>query len=183
MIFLTETEIPLYCEIPGITSNMVANASALIECYIGDISEKPKTETIVLNRKNKGKLKYVPNELTAVSVIYRTPFGISEESIDISSITVDDYGYFELYGCTSVNQMIFGSRPSQLKISYTYGYAEDAIPDDLKRCCAAIAQNIKKRGWGSNEKVLSDLDIRLELTNDSLINSDIRQILNKYRGV
>ena len=186
MIYLTESEINSYTSIPNVTMNEVNYASLLVDTYIGDISARQIVETVDLNRKNKGKLKNIKSNVPLVSIdevnaITRNPFDPTPqyEPLNANSIDVDNLGYFQFYGYSTSNTRIFNLNISKLQIKYTVGFEE--APEELKICVGAIASNAKKRGIGGNEKTVSDLDVRLEFLNDSLINSDIRQILNKYR--
>lgn len=182
MIYLTETEVNSYTDIPGVTTKHITIASALIDTYIGkNISQYTYTETIALNKKGKGKLKNLPiNSISEAKAIYRNPFGVTEEIISLSALSYDDFGYVSFYG-SGINSMIFGSVTNQLKITYSAGLS--VIPEDLKIACGSLAGNIKKRGGLDNVKEWSDLDTRVTLTNASVFSEDIRMLCNRYRGV
>jgi hypothetical protein len=185
LIYLTEEEINVYCNIPGVDMNIVKYASILIESYLGDISEKQYTDTIALNRKNKGKLKSIKNNIPLVSIdevkaITRTPLGIQEETLAPTDIEVNECGYFEYFQSNTFSMQLFNSTVSKLQIKYTVGY--NGPPEDLKRACAMIAMGAKKRGF-DELKSISDIDVKLEFANGSLITKDVLLILSRYKGV
>ena len=95
-------------------------------------------------------------------------------------VDVDIYGYLTYYGVCGLSQQIFGYNPRQLLVSYTYGY--DIIPDELKMATAVIASTLVKRSL-DGLKQLTDYDMTFVWTDDSIIGSDIREILIKYIGV
>jgi hypothetical protein len=181
MIYLQASEINTYCNIPGVDENIVAYASTLIDSYIGDPEAKQYVEQITPNKKNRGKLKHLPiASINTLEAISKTPFGITYETLSVNDIYVDEYGYFEYIPGNSLNTLMFGVMPKALKITYTAGYASP--PEDLKRACAMIAMQAKKRGFDPL-KSISDLDVKLEFTQNSVITDDVRLILNKYKGV
>lgn len=185
MIYLTLADVPNYCSV-SVDQVALTQANIIIETYLGDIGEQQKVdEKVSLNRSNKGKLQKIKDNIPLVSIDsvkgqVRTPFGISEDDISTTNVDVDPYGYLVYYPGCGLNQMIFGGNINTLLVTYTYGYSEP--PEDLKFACAAIAMNIAKRGtYGF--KGLTDFDVQLQFLDDSIITSDIRMILNKYRGV
>ena len=76
--------------------------------------------------------------------------------------------------------MIFHSKPSALLVSYTYGYA--VVPDELKMVTSVIASSLVKRKM-DGLKQLTDYDMTFVWTDDSIVSSDLRTILMKYKGV
>lgn len=186
MIFLTQSEVPKYCTVDVISDAVISQANLMVNSYLGNIGkQQQKNERISLNRNNRGKLSKIKENIPLISIdevksVIRTPFGMSSDVLDTSGVYVDNYGYFEFYQETGINQMIFGGNYDSLQITYTYGY--ETPPEELKVACALIAQNIAKRGtFGA--KSITDFDVQLQFLDDSIITSDIRMILNKYRGV
>lgn len=185
MIYLTTNEINSYCNIPGVDDNIVAYASVLIDTDIGDISSQQYTRTISFNKKGVGKLPNIRKHLPLISIdsvqiVSRTPFGQSVEEVPTTNIIADEYGHVQYIGGNSFSTLLFGSVPTQVVVKYTAGYASP--PEALKRACGMIAMNIRKRGF-DGMTAINDIDVRLDFVNDSVITSDIRQILNQYKDV
>lgn len=183
--FLSMDEFNTFSNNP-MTEQTLLNANLILESYIGDITEQSTTgEMVKLGRFKHPKLKHVHNMVPLISVdrvisVTRTPFGVTKEEIDKESIYVDELGYIKFFGHPSLAMMIYGSRPTELIIDYTWGYKE--IPMELKFACAAIAQNISKRGtYGL--KSLTDFDVKLAFVDDSIITNDLRMVINKYKDI
>lgn len=184
MAYLTEAEIPAYCStVRGVTIGMVEDATTLINAYVGgEIGVRQVSETIKLNRKKRGKLKYSPIvSVDIVKAVVFGPFGGSTEDISNTSILLDAQmdGYFT-FDTSTIGFMVYGVAPSQLQVTYTVGY--DPIPEDVKRVCGWLAQNLKQKGGFMGEKALSNLDFNITFMDDSLFTSDIRRVLSKYKG-
>jgi hypothetical protein len=185
MIILTQSELSAYTS-ATIDDTVLNQANILINSYVGDIGKQQVSdERISLSGYAKPKLSKVKEYIPLVSVDIlktqlRTPFGLTTETIDTSRVYVDSFGYVDYYPDCGLGQMIFGGTPQTLLVTYTYGYT--TAPDDLKLACAIIAQNIAKRGtFGANR--VTDFDVTLQFLDDSIITSDVRRVLNKYRGV
>lgn len=184
MIYLDISEVAVYCTIP-IDETVLTQANLIVASYIGDIEKQSTTERLRLNRNNRGKLSKIKDSVPLVSVDNitvqtRTAFGISNEAIDVNNVTVDNFGYLTYYQGASLMQQMFRGIANEISVTYTYGY--DVAPNDLKLATGVIAQNIAKRGTFGN-KSITDFDVQLQFLDDSVVTSDIRVILNKYRGV
>ena len=186
MTFVTMEELGNYVQTVGITPQILSQANSIVESIAGDISVKSVTDEVVkLNSRNIGKLKNVREMLPLVSINSvksrgRTPFGITEEMLPMDSIDVSEFGYVTYYGGCGLSQMIFHSNPSALLVSYTYGYA--VVPDELKMATSVIASSLVKRKM-DGLKQLTDYDMTFVWTDDSIVSSDLRTILMKYKGV
>lgn len=185
MIYLKPEEVAAYC-VFSIDPVMLTQANQLVTTYIGDISKQQATnEQVLLNRNNKGKLQKVKEFIPLVSVDSVktqcvTPFGISLDNTDASSVAIDPYGYLTYYMGLGINPLAYGRKVNSLLVTYTFGY--DVIPEDIKVATGIIAQNIAKRGtFGATN--ITDFDVQLGFLNDSIITSDVIVVLNKYRGV
>lgn len=186
MTYLTIEEVGTYVASAGITEQLLNQANSIVGSIVGNISRQQVTnELLTLNSKNMAKLKYI-NELSPLISIEsiqtrgRGPFGITIEQIPLEYVDIDIYGYLTYYGGCGLSQQIFRYKPKQLLASYTYGY--DTIPDELKMATAVIARTLVKRSL-DGLKQLTDYDMTFVWTDDSIIGSDIREILMKYRGV
>lgn len=195
MIYLTLAEINDYCTIAGISQQIINQASGLMDIVVGPLDKKQKTETIQVNNRSmynptilkpiKGRLSQLRANVPLVSVdllrgVYRSAFGISYDSLETADFYVDEQGYFTYYPSMGLNSIIYGGLPTALEVTYTYGY--DAAPEDLKLACGLICQNLARRG-SFGAKSIQDFDVSLSFQDDSIITSDIRSILMKYRGV
>lgn len=185
MIILTMEELATYCSPIGITQQILNQANSIVNSQIGDIFNKEIVDEPVKisQKKLTGKLSKISQvspliQINAVKAVTRSPFGMSTENIDIGSIYVNEYGYLEYFGYGGMCQTIFTANPYELLVSYTCGLQD--VPEELKMACAGIAQAIAKRGM-SGLKSLTDYDVQLAWTDDSIITYDIRQILLKYR--
>lgn len=185
MIYLDASEVATYCTMP-IEQTVLTQANLIVESYIGDIGQQQKVnERIVLNRSNRSKLSKIKDNVPLISVDEvtaqtRTPFGISNEAIDVSNVVVDNYGYLTYYPGSSMMQQMFGGTTKEILVTYTYGWS--TIPSDIKFATGVIAQNIAKRGTFGNKSIV-DFDVQLQFLDDSVVTSDVRLVLQKYRGV
>lgn len=184
-LILTAEELPKYCSV-SIDEATLTNANIIVQNVIGDLSKQSTVEEHVHFGKFKHpKLKHVQPFVPLISIdkvqtVTRTPFGLSKEEIPLETVFVGEEGYIHCMGMGSLANMLYGVRPSFFLIDYTWGYEE--FPDDLKFAVSAVAQNIAKRGtYGL--KSLSDFDVKLAFVDDSIVTNDIRNMLQKYRGV
>ena len=204
MIYLTLQEISTYTTISGITQQVINQASGLIDTFVGTLDKKQKVEVINVNNRSsgltmanmsigglatgrtlKGKLSQVRTNVPLVSIdtlrgVYKTMFGTTYETLATSDFYVDDQGHFSYYPSLGLNSIIYGATPVALEVTYTYGYTD--APEDLKLACGLICQNLARRG-SFGAKSIQDFDVSLTFADDSIITSDIRSILMKYRGV
>lgn len=186
MTFVTMEELGTYVPTVGITQQLLNQANSIVGSIVGDISTKSVTDEVVkLNSRNVGKLKNVREMLPLVSLESvksrgRSPFGITEEQLSIDSVDISEFGYLTYYGSCGLSQAIFRYKPSQLLVSYTYGYTE--VPDEIKMATSVIANGLVKRKL-DGLKQLTDYDMTFVWADDSIVSSDIRDILMKYRGV
>lgn len=183
--FLKPEELDNYSNTP-ITDQTLLSANVMLESYLGDITKQStKGEHIHLMHFRHARLKHIHNLLPLVSIdkvmtMTKTPFGISKEEVNVDSVYVDDYGYVSFIGQPSLAMMIYGAKPTDIIVDYTWGY--ETVPSDLKFACAAIAQNLAKRGtYGL--KSLTDFDVKLAFVDDSIITNDIRMVIDKYKDV
>lgn len=185
--YLTEEEIAKYCTSQaGVTVADVVIASDLIDAYCQrTFSVNTAKETIKINRKSRGKLHYSPViDITSVSEIVRSPFGLSRTDTDITYIDLDieQDGYFTYLAPYSVFGLEFyHMRDRVIEVVYRYGY--EAVPDDIKYVTAMLAQNIRQFNTYAGFKKLSTLDYTIELGNPSFFTDDMRSILDKYKVV
>lgn len=194
MQYLTVDEIPVYCTLQaGVEESDVQIASSLIDGYLGfsfDVYEK--TETVKVNHKHRGKVNYSPIiDIINVKEIYRSPIGKSVRDVDNDSVDfdVENNGYFTYYSKANPFVMIIDSydnscvplphKQHTLEITYKYGYEE--VPEDIKRVCAMLAQNIRQQNSFAGIKKLNTLDYTIEMANPSFFTQDMKLILNKYK--
>lgn len=185
MIYLTLGEISTYTSVAGITQQIINQASTIIDTFIGNIDKQQTNQVVNLSKKFKGKLNKIRTNVPLISVdqvqaISKSMFGISYEDYDASQLIVDEQGYFDFYPNDSIYLRVYGNRVSQLSVTYTYGY--ETAPEDLKLACGLLCQNLAKRG-SFGAKSITDYDVQLTFLDDSIMTSDIRNILLKYRGV
>jgi hypothetical protein len=197
MIYLTLNEATAYCTISGVTQQIINQASGLIDTYVGSLDKKQKTEVVQANNKSinrlsvatgraiKGKLSQVRTNVPLVTVdalrgVYKTMFGTTYETLSTTDFYVDDQGHFTYYPSIGLNSIIYGASPIALEVTYTYGYTTP--PEDLKLACSLICQNLARRG-SFGAKSIQDFDVSLTFLDDSIITTDIRSILMRYRGV
>ena len=185
MIFITKDEIVNYTTTP-IDDVILTQSNAMLTSLVGEIGKKSTTnERMEFGKYRHPKLKNVRSHIPLISVdkvqtVTRTPFGIEKETVDTSDVYVDEMGYVDYLQPSSLALMIFGTPPSELLIDYTWGW--ETVPEDLKFAAAALAQNLSKRGT-SGLTSLTDFDVKLAFVNDSIVTSDIRVIIARYKGV
>lgn len=187
MAYLEPSEYTQYCGDTMVTDEEVAYATGLINAIIGKTLEITEVTEIVKIKDSKGKLKNTPvtnGSITAVKGINISPYGITESDMPLSSVyIIDNYGRFMFFAGAGINSMVWGA-PSNLKITYNYGYTE--IPEDVKRVCGAIAKNIVRIdsiGGISGAKSISSLDFNIAMFDDRLFSSNESLILQKYKEV
>lgn len=205
MKYLTLNEVSTYCTISGITQQIIDQASGLIDTFVGSIDKKQKVEVIQSNNRSvgrlsmsnlsigglstgrtiKGKLSQVRTNVPLVTIdslrgVYKTMFGTTYETLATTDFYVDDQGHFTYYPSAGLNAIIYGATPVALEVTYTYGFTTP--PEDLKLACSLICQNLARRG-SFGAKSIQDFDVSLTFLDDSIITSDIRSILMRYRGV
>ena len=200
MKYLTLNEVSTYCTISGITQQIIDQASGLIDTFVGSLDKKQKVEVIQANTRSvsglsigslptaraiKGKLSQVRTNVPLVTVdslrgVYKTMFGTTYETLSTADFYVDDQGRFTYYPSMGLNSIIYGASPIALEVTYTYGYTTP--PEDLKLACSLICQNLARRG-SFGAKSIQDFDVSLTFLDDSIITSDIRSILMRYRGI
>lgn len=182
--YLTEEEIVRYCtRIPDVTMDDVMVASSMIDSYCGSFEVLPRTETIRLKRKRAshgtrliGRFKHTPvSEIISVKTVIQNVFGRSEEDVPVTSIYLEDYGYFNYIG-DSPNSRLFGCLPSELVVTYKSGYAE--YPDKLKVACAILAQNIVQYGGFLSWQTKKDIDYSITLADPNVFTKEIKLILD-----
>lgn len=200
MKYLTLNEVSTYCTISGITQQIIDQASGLIDTFVGSLDKKQKVEVIQANTRSvsrlsmgnlptartiKGKLSQVRTNVPLVTIdllrgVYKTMFGTTYETLATTDFYVDDQGRFTYYPSIGLNSIIYGASPIALEVTYTYGYTTP--PEDLKLACSLICQNLARRG-SFGAKSIQDFDVSLTFLDDSIITSDIRSILMRYRGI
>lgn len=183
MSYITEEEISTYCGLTaGVTMDHVAAASALIDAYKGvSLAPQKRTERVSLSMKratgeSRGKLVHYPRvSIDKVSAKTRTPFGVSEVSLPVSSIEFDsgDSVYFSFY---MPRQLMFHRVPQDLRVEYTSGYTE--VPEEIKRACGILACNIMQMGGILRWKSRDDYDIKVTLGNDGVMTEEVRKMLD-----
>lgn len=184
MNYLADDEILEYCTIiPDITPSIVKIATELINGYLGfSLAPLQHKESINLNKNGRGKLRVTPiiSIDTVKERIVSPYFGMSNEEVSPDSVILDveGDGYFS-YFANGINSTLYKTRPGSLEVTYTAGYT--VIPEDIKIVCAMLAQHIKQRSSFGNEKAISTLDYRMELSDPSFLTPDMRMILDRYK--
>lgn len=188
--YLTDEEIPQYCDLLPVTKSQVVFASGIIDSFVGRIKGESKfqpfsaTETVRPNRRGVVKLKHTP-VISVDKITLQVPNSFaftSEVEVSPDEICWDEYGYIQL---PNINEMpvtpinLYGKPPVALKITYSYGYKE--IPDGVKLACAMLAMNISQQGGFANIESATNLDARYSLTDPSVFTDDIRRMLVSYR--
>lgn len=196
MQYLTVDEIPAYCTLQaGVEESDVQIASSLIDGYLGfSFTVNEANETVKVNHKHRGKLNYFPIiEVLQVKEVYRSPIGKSIKDVDINNLDVDieNNGYFTYYSQPNPFAIMFNfddnsciplpHRQHILEVNYKYGYEE--IPEDIKRVCAMLAQNIRQQNSFAGFKKLNTLDYTIEMANPSFFTQDMKLVLNKYKVI
>lgn len=184
MNYLKPNEYEMYAD--GATEFDVMFASRVIDAYLGkEIKEQKTIEKITLSKHGTGRMEYSPViDIISVSGVYKSKFGVMKEQLPIDSIDYTNDGFFEFINSPSVNFAVFGLKPTKLVIEHTYGYKE--VPEDIKVVCGIIARNRRRNesmGGFSNAKQVSSLDFNVVLFDDSIISSNERMLLNKYKDV
>ena len=182
--YLLDNEIATYCEFfSDVTSEIIAKAEMLIDSYCGgSLTSTSATEVVKINRKNIGHLNHnMVTSITTANAKYITPAGMTSSEVDTANIMFDEEGnieYLNFASPLSINAYL-GYQLYGLEITYVHGL--ETIPTDLKRITAMIAQNILQNGDYSGAKTKSGLDFNVMMFDDSVLPSDIRMALNKYR--
>ena len=182
--YLLDNEIATYCEFfSDVTPEIVAKAEMLIDSFCGgSLTSTSATELVKINRKNLGHLNNnMVTSITSVYAKYITPTGITSTELDKSNVVFDEEGnieYLNFASPLSINAYL-GYQLYGLEITYVHGLI--TVPTDLKRITAMIAQNILQNGDYSGAKTKSGLDFNVMMFDDSVLPSDIRMALQKYR--
>lgn len=192
MGYLSETEIPVYCTLPGITMVDIENASLLIDAYKGtSFFARTYIEQSRLSKKRtpygdvfKGKLLHMPRlSVDKIESYIPSPFGdeqLVEYNVDSIRFDDTDAGYY-----TFLHRKMPGpfasALPYQLIVSYTAGYTQDNIPETLKRVTAQLAQNLKRNGGTMKWVSRDDFDVKITLAKDGVFTTDLRQAVDMVR--
>ena len=188
--YLTDEEIPDYCDLLPVTKSQVVFASGIIDSFVGRVNGGSKfkafiaTETVRPNRRGVVKLTHTP-VISVDKVALQVPNAFrftSDVEVPADELYCDESGYIQTpdlheMPVTPVN--LYGRAPVALKITYSYGYAE--IPEAVKLACAMIAMNISQQGGFTNIESATNLDARYSLTDPSVFTDDIRRMLVSYR--
>ena len=188
--YLTDEEIPDYCDLLPVTKSQVVFASGIIDSFVGRVNGGSKfkaftsTETVRPNRRGVVKLKHTP-VISVDKVALQVPNAFcftSDVEVPSDELYCDEYGYIQIpdlheMPVTPVN--LYGRAPVALKVTYSYGYAE--VPEAVKLACAMIAMNISQQGGFANIESATNLDARYSLTDPSVFTDDIRRMLVSYR--
>lgn len=188
--YLTDEEIPDYCDLLPVTKSQVVFASGIIDSFVGRVNGGSKfkafiaTETVRPNRRGVAKLAHTP-VISVNKVALQVPNAFrftSDVEVPADELYCDESGYIQI---PDLNEMpvtpvnLYGRAPVALKITYSYGYAE--IPEAVKLACAMIAMNISQQGGFANIESATNLDARYSLTDPSVFTDDIRRMLVSYR--
>lgn len=182
--YLTEEEILMYCtRIDSVTMEDVVIASSLIDSYCGSFEVRPRSEMVRLKEKRTpygtrlfGRLKHTPvANITSVKSIIQNVFGRSEEDVSVSSVYMEDYGYFT-YIDKGFNARLFGRKPMELYVEYESGYRE--YPEQLKVACAILAQNIVQYGGFLSWQSKKDIDYSITLADPNVFTKEIKLMLD-----
>lgn len=188
--YLTDEEIPDYCDLLPVTKSQVVFASGIIDSFVGRVNGGSKfkafiaTETVRPNRRGVVKLAHTP-VISVNKVALQVPNAFrftSDVEVPADELYCDESGYIQI---PDLNEMpvtpvnLYGRAPVALKITYSYGYAE--IPEAVKLACAMIAMNISQQGGFANIESATNLDARYSLTDPSVFTDDIRRMLVSYR--
>lgn len=188
--YLTDEEIPDYCDLLPVTKSQVVFASGIIDSFVGRVNGGSKfkaftaTETVRPNRRGVVKLKHTP-VISVDKVALQVPNAFhftSDVEVPADELYCDESGYIQVpdlheMPVTPIN--LYGRAPVAFKITYSYGYAE--IPEAVKLACAMIAMNISQQGGFANIESATNLDARYSLTDPSVFTDDIRRMLVSYR--
>jgi hypothetical protein len=185
MAYLEPSEYITYCGDTPVTEADIKYATGLINAIIGRSLEPDTTVELVKLKKSAGKLKNTPvisvGQIVGVNI---TSYGVTESDLPLNSIYItDEYGRFAFFPGVGINSIVWGT-PSNLKITYNYGFEE--IPEEIKVVCGSIAKNIVKIdsiGGISGAKSISSLDFTIAMFDDRLYSSNEMLILQKYKGV
>lgn len=189
--YLTDDEIPEYCDLLPVTHQQVIFASGIIDAFVGLRNGKSKFQLqeatekhLRPNRRGVINLKYSPvvsiEEISLCipnSFAYTTTVPICPEDVQF-----DESGYIYLpthHRLPVTPNNLYGRSPVGINISYLYGYEE--IPQNVKLACAMIAMNISQQGGFANIQSATNLDARYSLTDPSVFTDDIRRMLVAYR--
>ena len=171
--YLTDEEIPDYCDLLPVTKSQVVFASGIIDSFVGRVNGGSKfkafiaTETVRPNRRGVVKLAHTP-VISVNKVALQVPNAFhftSDVEVPADELYCDESGYIQI---PDLNEMpvtpvnLYGRAPVALKITYSYGYAE--IPEAVKLACAMIAMNISQQGGFANIESATNLDSRYSLT-------------------
>lgn len=182
--YLTEEEILMYCtRIDSVTMEDVVIASSLIDSYCGSFEVRTRSEMVRLKEKRTpygtrlfGRLKHTPvTNITSVKSIIQNVFGRSEEDVSVSSVYMEDYGYFT-YVDKGFNARLFGRKPMELYVEYESGYRE--YPEQLKVACAILAQNIVQYGGFLSWQSKKDIDYSITLADPNVFTREIKLMLD-----
>lgn len=184
MSYLADDEIEKYCGlVSGVTPDHVAAASVLIDAYKGcSFLPTRRVEKVELKgsfyKGMTGRLRHYPcAQVLGILARFNSIWGDEKMVLDTECIDFDhpESAYFSF---RMPRNLLFRNVPKRLEITYISGYKE--IPEAVKRACGLLACNVKQMGglmrWTSRD----DYDVKVTLSNDSIVTQEIKGIL---RGV
>lgn len=189
--YLTDDEIPEYCDLLPVTHQQVIFASGIIDAFVGLRNGKSKFQLqeatekhLRPNRRGVINLKYSPVvSIEEISLCIPNSFAYTATvPICPEDVQFDESGYIYLpmhHRLPVTSNNLYGRSPVGINISYLYGYEE--IPQNVKLACAMIAMNISQQGGFANIQSATNLDARYSLTDPSVFTDDIRRMLVAYR--
>lgn len=189
--YLTDNEIPEYCDLLPITHQQVIFASGIIDAFVGLRNGESKFQASIAtekrlrpNRRGTVKLKYSPViSIEDISLCIPNSFSYTANvPICPEDVQYDEDGYIYLptpHRLPVTPNNLYGRSPVGINVTYQYGYK--TIPQNVKLACAMIAMNISQQGGFANIQSATNLDARYSLTDPSVFTDDIRRMLVAYR--
>ena len=145
--YLTDEEIPDYCDLLPVTKSQVIFASGIIDSFVGRVNGGSKfqaftaTETVRPNRRGVVKLTHTP-VISVDKVALQVPNAFrftSDVEVPADELYYDESGCIQipdLYEMPVTPVNLYGRAPVAFKITYSYGYAE--IPEAVKLASVLI---------------------------------------------
>lgn len=190
MAYITEQEIATYCKIPTVTLQDLELATAIINSYkTRSFNVETYTEMAKLKKRNgmyfmqsfSGKLLHYPRvEIKNIITQVPSPFGgLQDVSYPTDSILFDDDTslYFTFIPVNSATPIPFTPPlPKFIRVTYTSGF--EAIPEQIKYICGAIADAVNRNGGFTNYKSRTDFDMSLTFSNEGILTSELKALID-----
>lgn len=165
----------------ALTLPLIIRASAIIDGHCKrEIGVKSYTERVPLTNQ-RGHLSYYPvQEVTSVKG--RAKYGLTGDAffgapgftdLDSSILDVD-----KEIGALSCGYSLFGAPYDELEVTYASGW--NPIPDKVKVACGLLIGQLTGNP-NSNVKSKRDFDFSIEYFGNSMITSEIAELLSEYQ--